>query len=48
MNIYRTREFGSCYIKLPADIQNRVDKQLALLLQNPQHPSLRLHKMKGR
>ena len=48
MKIYRTYEFDSFYKKLPKDVQNRVNKQLALLLDNPGHPSLRFHKMKGR
>ena len=32
---------------MPAEIRNRVDKQLHYLLENPRHPSLRLKKLKG-
>jgi mRNA-degrading endonuclease RelE of RelBE toxin-antitoxin system len=32
---------------LPAGIKDRTDKQLALLMTNPQHPSLRLKKVRG-
>lgn len=47
MKIHRTKRFASLYDKLPSDIQKRADKQLRLLLENPQHGSLRLHKMEG-
>jgi mRNA-degrading endonuclease RelE of RelBE toxin-antitoxin system len=32
---------------MPKQIRERADKQIHMLLQNPQHPSLRLKKMKG-
>jgi len=47
MIIRRTKRFDALYRRLPPDIQDKADKQLCLLLQNPQHPSLRLHKMRG-
>jgi len=47
MIIRRTKRFDALYRHLPPDIQDRADKQLCLLLQNSQHPSLRLHKMRG-
>ncbi len=47
MRINRTKRFDRLYRRLPRRIQNQVDKQLLLLLQNPHHPSLRLHKMEG-
>ena len=47
MRFHRTKEFASLYKKLPADIRKRANKQLRLLLENPRHPSLRLHKMGG-
>ena len=47
VKIRRTNSFLKDYRTLPADIQDRVDKQLTLLLENPRHPSLRLKKLKG-
>lgn len=47
MKIRRTNSFLKDYRTLPGEIQSRVDKQLALLLENPGHPSLRLKKLKG-
>jgi mRNA interferase RelE/StbE len=35
------------YDQLDAQLQRRVDQQIALLLRNPRHPSLRVHKMEG-
>ena len=46
MQIFFTKSFKRDYKKLPADIQSAVDKQLAWLLENPNHPSLNLKKMK--
>ncbi len=48
MKLYRTQAFDSQFKNLPPDVQNRVDKQLSRLVENPRHPSLRLHKMHGR
>ncbi|MBN2328061.1 MAG: type II toxin-antitoxin system mRNA interferase toxin, RelE/StbE family [Candidatus Omnitrophica bacterium] len=47
MQIYFTDRFKKQYQALPEQIQKRTDKKLALLLNYPQHPSLRLHKMRG-
>jgi mRNA-degrading endonuclease RelE of RelBE toxin-antitoxin system len=47
VKIRRTNSFLKDYRGLPAEIQTRVDKQLARLLENPRHPSLRLKKLKG-
>jgi mRNA-degrading endonuclease RelE of RelBE toxin-antitoxin system len=47
MKIQTTRFFDGDYNALPQSIQNRTDKQLSLLLNNPRHPSLRLKKIKG-
>ena len=47
MKIRRTNSFLKDYRGLSAEIQTRVDKQLARLLENPRHPSLRLKKLKG-
>lgn len=47
MRFHRTKEFASLYKKLPADIRKRANNQLRLLLENPRHPSLRLHKIRS-
>ena len=46
MQIYFTRSFKKDYKKLPVNIQKAVDKQLGWLLENPDHPSLNLKKMR--
>jgi len=40
-----TKNFIREYRKLPQQIQKATDKQLGLLLSNPQHPSLNIKKM---
>ena len=47
MKIQTTRPFEEDYEDLPETIKKQADKQFALLLQNPHHPSLRLKKIKG-
>lgn len=47
MIIRRTDAFLRDYRALPADIRERVEKQLRLLLEDYRHPSLRLKKLKG-
>jgi mRNA-degrading endonuclease RelE of RelBE toxin-antitoxin system len=47
MQVQTTRLFDRDYAGLPAGIKGRTDKQLALLMTNPQHPSLRLKKVRG-
>lgn len=47
MKIQTTRPFDSDYESLPGPIKDRTDKQFVLLLTNPQHPSLRIKKIKG-
>ena len=47
MRILTTKPFDEDYDRLPDSIKERVDKQLALLLENPRHPSLRVKKIKG-
>ncbi len=39
--------FKKDYNRLPAAIQDKVDKQLEFLLANPDHPSLNLHPVRG-
>ena len=48
MKIETERSFDQDYARLPRHIQERIDKQLALFLTNPRHPSLRTRKMEGR
>ncbi|MCY4570580.1 MAG: hypothetical protein OXD49_20015 [Candidatus Poribacteria bacterium] len=39
--MYKTNQaFWACYHRLPRDIQQRADKNFALLKQDPEHPSL--------
>ncbi len=45
MKLAFTHHFVQDYRKLSSKIQKSVDKQLELLLSNPQHPSLNLKKM---
>ena len=47
MNVQTTRPFDRDYARLPNNIKVRVDKQLALLLENPLHPSLQLKRIRG-
>ena len=47
MRILTTKPFDEDYDRLPDSIKERVDKQLALHLENPRHPSLRVKKIKG-
>lgn len=47
MKLRFTQSFLALYADLPPDIKRPIDKQLRLLLENPKHPSLRLHKMQG-
>ena len=39
--------FRKDYKSLPSDIQKKLEKQLAFLLDNPLHPSLRVHPVQG-
>jgi mRNA interferase RelE/StbE len=47
VKIRRTEAFLKDYGRLPAGVRGQVDKQLAFLINNPRHPSLRAHKLKG-
>lgn len=47
MKIRRTDSFLRDYKKLPPEIRSLVNKELAFLLENPKHSSLRLKKIKG-
>jgi mRNA interferase RelE/StbE len=47
MRLERTAQFKRDFVSLPEEIQRRIEKQLAILLQNPRHPSLRIKRMEG-
>lgn len=47
MKVQTTRPFDRDYARLPDEVKERVDKQLAFLINNPRHPSLRLKKIRG-
>jgi len=47
MKLLFTKLFDRDYEKLPRTIQKQCDKQLLTLLKNPQHPSLRISKIRG-
>ena len=47
MQITITDTFKHLYKKLPQPIKEQAKKQLGLLLENPEHPSLRVKKIKG-
>jgi len=50
MKIRLTKTFEKEFKKITrgnAALKQKISKQLSLVLENPQHPSLRLHKLKG-
>jgi mRNA interferase RelE/StbE len=47
MKLRPTERFAKDYARLPQRLQDRVDKALGLLLENPGHPSLQIKKIKG-
>jgi mRNA-degrading endonuclease RelE of RelBE toxin-antitoxin system len=42
-----TRRFLKCFARLPATVQEKVKKQIALLADNPRHPSLQTKSIQG-
>jgi mRNA interferase RelE/StbE len=46
VKIRRTESFLKDYRRLPAEVKARVDKQLAYLIENPHHPSLKVKKLR--
>ena len=48
MTLRTTKPFDRDFAFLSEAIKERAEKQFALLLQNPRHPSLRVKKMKGK
>lgn len=47
MKLRPTERFAKDYARLPQRLQDRVDKALGLLFENPGHPSLQIKKIKG-
>ena len=47
MRLQPTERFATDYDRLPQQLQRRTDRALAVLLENPRHPSLQVKKMKG-
>lgn len=47
MRLQPTERFAKDYARLPGQIQQRVDRAMGLLLENPRHPSLQAKKMEG-
>ena len=41
------KNFVRQYIKLPGRIQKKFDKRIDIFKENPYHPLLRVHKLKG-
>ncbi|AEB09519.1 type II toxin-antitoxin system RelE/ParE family toxin [Desulfobacca acetoxidans] len=48
MKIRRTDKFKKDYQDLPKEIRYRFKQKISLLMGNTRHPSLRIHKIKGR
>ena len=47
MILFRTKVFKKEYQKLSQQVQKITNKKLKLFIENPQHPSLRVKKIKG-
>ena len=47
MSHHANPDFWACYRRLPAEVQELADENLALLKRNPRHPSLHLKKVGG-
>lgn len=47
MRLAASVAFARDFARLPADLQQRVNRALHRLEENPSHPSLRLKKMRG-
>lgn len=47
MRVALTETFRRCYRDLPQAVQEKVDRQIAMLAANPRHPSLAVKKIKG-
>lgn len=47
MRLRFTEPFRADYAHLPAAIQERIDRQLTTLLDDPRHPSLQIRKLRS-
>ena len=47
MEINILESFREDYKRLPKNIQAKADKQLRFLIENPKHPSLKVHRIEG-
>lgn len=47
MNVQTPRPFDRDHARLPDAVKQQLDKQLALLLTNPRHPSLGFKRIRG-
>ena len=47
MRVFAYERFRKAYQELPHTIQQKVDKQLALLASNPRYPSLQVKRIQG-
>lgn len=47
MNIIRTDPFKKDFKKLPKEVKRKTEQSLRFLIENIQHPSLRVKKMEG-
>lgn len=47
MNIIRTDPFKKDFKRLPKEIKRKTERSLRFLIENIQHPSLRVKKMEG-
>ena len=47
MKITRTDTCKKCYKRLPEEKKKKVIKQISLLAEDPSHPSLNVHRIKG-
>ncbi len=48
ININLSSRFKRDYKKIPLHIQDNFDEKIKLFIKNPNHPSLKTHKLKGR
>jgi mRNA-degrading endonuclease YafQ of YafQ-DinJ toxin-antitoxin module len=47
VKIRLTGTFRKDYRRLPKEVQGKADKQLRFLMENPKHPSLKIHRIEG-
>lgn len=47
MEIVFSSQFKKRFEKIPAKVQNQFEKRIELFLENPNHPSLKVHPLKG-